>query len=358
MSIAAFLTSDLVPLRQRGIMYGLGNIWYGAGGLAGSVLGGFFNDYAKMGWRLAFLVQVPPGIVCAIAAAILVRIPPKQSDKSYLARIDYLGALLTTSFLVLLLLGLNSGGNMVPWTHPLPLTTISLSILTFIGFLYWESKAAMPIIPVRLLVNRTILAACVTNFLTSVLYMAALFFVPLYLQVRGCSSADTGVKMLPAPVGLSVGAMGAGYIVKKAGRSVEVAIGSISLLVIGATLFALQSDMSPIDLASWGFFFIGMGYGASVNVTLLGCIAALDHSEHAVVTSAICKLLTPLSLFHYNLDRCNVYILIYHRPLPQSGHEYWRHSRVSNVPRHAQSSTMAAFRQLSARRRDNRSHPR
>ncbi|KAI5461467.1 MFS multidrug transporter [Mariannaea sp. PMI_226] len=286
MSISTFLASDLIPLRKRGVAQGIGNICYGSGAMLGGVFGGLLNDHTKLGWRLAFLVQVPPSILSAIAVAILVRVPPKQSDKSYLARIDFLGVFFTATFLILLLLGLNSGGNLVPWTHPLPLTTIPLSILTFMAFLFWESRVTQPIIPVRLLLDRTVLSACLTNLLCTMVIMAGLFYVPLYLQVLGRSATAAGVQLLPSPIGISVGSLSAGFIMTKTGRYITLGISSLVFLVAGVVLLSVQGRHSPFWLASVAFFFAGTGYGGMLTTTLLACIAAVDHSQQAVITSA------------------------------------------------------------------------
>lgn len=163
MSISTFLGSDLVPLRKRGIVQGIGNICFGSGAMLGGVFGGFINDNSSRGWRLAFLVQVPVIVVSGLLVFFLVKVPPKASNKSYISRIDFVGALLTVAFLVALLLGLNAGGNLVAWTDPLVLTTLPLALVLLAGFVLWESRAALPIIPVRLLVNQTVLTACITN---------------------------------------------------------------------------------------------------------------------------------------------------------------------------------------------------
>lgn len=286
MSISTFLGSDLIPLRKRGIAQGIGNICYGSGAMLGGVFGGLVNDHTKMGWRLAFLIQVPPVLLSAVAVAFLVKVPPKQSDKSFLSRIDFLGVFLTSSFLVLLLLGLNSGGNLVPWTHPLPLTTIPLSVVIFAAFFFWESRVRQPIIPVRLLLDHTVLAACLCNLLCTMVVMAGLFYVPLYLQVLGSSATKAGVQLLPSPIGVSVGSMSAGFIMTKTGRYVKLGISSLVVLVIGVGLFTAQNEHSPVWLPSTAFFFVGSGYGAMLTTTLLACIAAVDHSQQAVITSA------------------------------------------------------------------------
>ncbi|KAF5025979.1 hypothetical protein F66182_1947 [Fusarium sp. NRRL 66182] len=286
MSISTFLGSDLVPLRKRGIVQGLGNICYGSGAMLGGVFGGLINDHTSQGWRLAFLIQVPPVLVSAVAVHFLVRTPPKQSDKSFLARIDFMGAFLTSSFLVFLLLGLNSGGNIVPWTHPLPLTTIPLAVITFGLFLYWESKARQPIIPVRLLLDRTVLNACLCNLACTMAVMGALFYVPLYLQVLGSSATQSGVQILPSPIGISAGSLISGFIMKKTGKYVKLGIAGLLFLIAGVVVLTAQNEHSPKWLIAVSFFLIGSGYGATLTTTLLACIAAVDHSQQAVITSA------------------------------------------------------------------------
>lgn len=289
MSISTFLGSDLVPLRKRGLVQGMGNLCYGSGAMMGGIFGGLINDHTRMGWRLAFLIQVPPVLVSAVAVFFMVKVPPKQSDKSYLSRIDFFGVFLTVSFLVLMLLGLNAGGNLVPWTHPLPLTTIPLSIAAFGGFLWWESTATQPIIPVRLLANRTVLAACFCNFLSTMVVMTGLFYGPLFLQALGSSATTAGLQILPSPVGAATGSMSVGYLMKKTGRYWSMGVGCLVLLVAGVTIFTQLNDQTPVWLFSIAFACVGTGYGAMLTITLLACIAAVDHAHQAVITSATCK---------------------------------------------------------------------
>ena len=288
-SIATFLTSDLTPLRKRGIMQGIANLWYGAGAMLGAVVGGLFQDRTVIGWRLAFLIQVPPSLLLIPIIGVLVKVPPKQSNKSYLARIDFLGAFFTCSFLILLLLGLNTGGNTVPWLHPLPLTTIPLSMLCFAGFIWWEGKAKQPIIPVALLRDRTVLAACSASLFISMLLMATTFYVPLYLQVLGDSTTTAGLKFLPSPLGGSISALGTGYLMAWTGKYRPFGVLGALVLIVGTILFTLQDENSPKYMTPLALFFVGGGFSTVLTTATVSCLAAVEHSQQALVTSAICK---------------------------------------------------------------------
>jgi MFS family permease len=254
--------------------------------MLGGVLGGLANDTSAWGWRLAFLAQVPVSLVSACLVFFLVKVPPKVSNKSLLSRIDFAGAFLIMAFLVLLLLGLNAGGNLVPWTHPLVLTTIPLSIVMFAGFVWWERGASQPIIPVLLLLDRTVGTACITNLLCTMVTMMVTFYLPLYLQVLGYSPTEAALRLLLASLGISIFSIGSGIIMKRTGKYIGLGIAVVSVFTLGATLLCFLDQDSPAWIPFLALLLLGAGHGGMLTVTLLACIAAVDHSQQAVITSA------------------------------------------------------------------------
>ena len=284
-AISTFVASDLIPLRRRGLWQGYGNISFGVGSALGGVFGGWIND--TIGWRWAFFIQVPLTVLSGIIVALTVNISIKETDESRWKRIDFLGATTLILTLVTLLLGLNSGGNTVPWTHPLVLTTLPLSALLFVLFIFIESGyATEPIIPVKLLLDRTILSACLTNLLVTMATFGLLFYGPIYFQVRGMSPTQAGVRLIPQSVGVSVGSVGTGIIMRRTGRyytlNVCVQAGFVLSLALVST-FTLNTPSWPPFIY---FFLTGLGYAGMLTITLLALIAAVDHKHQAVITSA------------------------------------------------------------------------
>lgn len=285
MAISTFVGSDLVPLRKRGVVQGIGNICYGTGAGLGGIFGGWVND--TWGWRMAFLAQVPFIIVSGILVACLVNIPPKKSEKSKLSRVDFMGSFALVLTLVLLLLGLNSGGNIVPWNHPLVYVSLPLSLVSLLGFIYIELYiASEPVIPVRLLANRTVLAACLTNWFVTMVVFMIIFYVPLYYQVRGESTTASGMRLIPQSIGASVGSLGSGIIMNRTGKYKSISLITLTMLVIGTGLLATLDSNSP----DWPIYvylsLTGIGYGATLTTTLLAIISAVSHDHHSVITSA------------------------------------------------------------------------
>lgn len=285
-AITTFVTSDLVPLRKRGVWQGVGNVAFGLGSGLGGVFGGLIND--SLGWRWAFLIQVPFIVVSGILVAFLVKVPVRESDTwGRLKRIDFLGAITLVLTLVTLLLGLNTGGNQVSWTHPLVLTSLPVSAV-FLGlFIYVEANiASEPVIPVHLLLNRTVLSACLTNWFVTMTIYGLLFYLPLYFQVQGSSATGAGARMIPQALGMSTGSMGSGVIMRATGRYNILNYFSLGLLLLAGVLICTVTLTTPAWLPLVYFLLEGAAYGSMITVTLVALISAVDHHHHAVITSA------------------------------------------------------------------------
>lgn len=284
-AISTFVASDLIPLRRRGIWQGFGNICFGVGSATGAIFGGFVND--QIGWRWGFLILVPLTIIALLLVIFLVKIPVKETGEDRWKRIDYLGALLLVATLVVLLVGLNSGGNIVPWNHPLVLTTLPLSAVLLATFVYVEANIANePVIPVRLLANRTVLAACFTNWLDSMAYFGMIFYIPIYYQVQGDSTSLAGAKIAPNAVGIAMGSIAVGILMRWLGRYWWISAATQAILAASYGLLASLRDDTPAALPYVYLFFNGLGHSGMLTCTLVGLIAAVEHEHQAVVTSA------------------------------------------------------------------------
>ncbi|KAH8427915.1 uncharacterized protein LDX57_005618 [Aspergillus melleus] len=284
-AISTFVTSDLVPLRKRGVWQGIGNLCYGAGSGLGGVFGGWIND--TLGWRWAFLIQVPFVAVSCVVVAFTVKVPVKETTRGKLKRVDFLGAITLVITLILFLLGLNAGGNQVPWTHPLILTTLPLSAVSFCIFVYVEANVASePVIPVRLLLDRTVSSACLTNWFTTMAVFGLLFYLPLFFQVQGLSATAAGVRLIPQAVGTAMGSLGSGILMRATGRYQAMNFAAMALMILGGSLICTLDLTTPTLLPFVYFFILGVAYGSMLTITLVALISAVDHKHHAVITSA------------------------------------------------------------------------
>lgn len=285
-TVSVFVASDLIPLRRRGVWQGFGNVSFSLGSGLGGLFGGWISDVWS--WRWAFWIQIPFVVISMIGVFFTVDVPTKESNKSRLKRVDFLGAILLILSLVLLLLGLNSGGNVVPWNHPLVYVSLPLSAVFLVAFVYVEDKiASEPVIPVRLLLNRTVASACLVNWFGSMAQLALLFYAPIYFQVRGLSATQSGARLIPTSIGLCIGSLGTGLVMRASGRYYYLLNACTGVYI---TAFALMVALLDLNTPAWPPFVMyllaGLGYGGILTITLLALISAVEHKYQAVITSA------------------------------------------------------------------------
>jgi len=243
-----------------------------------------------LNWRWAFLLQVPFIVASGISVYFLVDIPVNPSKKPALSRIDFLGSFFLVVSLVLLLLGLNTGGNQLPWNHPIVITFLVLAGVTLVTFVYIESQprwAPEPVIPVTLIARtRTVLSACLANWFGTMSSFLAIYYVPLYLQIRGFSATEAGLRVVPFAAATSIGSLLSGYLMRATGRYYLQLVGVMIIFIIGAALICTFQ----LDTPQWMTFVfpapLGFAYGGMLTITLVGMISSVAHEHQAVITAA------------------------------------------------------------------------
>ncbi|KAI4850874.1 putative major facilitator superfamily transporter [Aureobasidium sp. EXF-8845] len=287
-TISTFIASDLIPLRKRGLWQGFANLIYGTGMGLGGIFGGLMNDH--LNWRWAFYVQVPFIVIAGLLGWFFVDIPVKEGNAiERIKRVDFLGAITLCTALVLLLLGLNSGGNIVPWNHPLVYISLPLSGLALATFIYIEAKVAKePVIPVHLLLHRTVASACLTNWFLTMAVYALFYYVPIYFQiVQGLSATAAGTRLVPQSIGTAFGSLGAGILMRATGKYYWLSTFALSVYIAAAILIAVTFTAGVNGALPFIWLFVsGTAYGAMLTVTLLALLSAVGHEHQAVITSA------------------------------------------------------------------------
>lgn len=255
----------------------------------GGVFGGFCAD--KLGWRWAFLIQVPFIAVSGVLVWFLIDIPVNPSTKPPLRRIDFLGSVTLVISLVLLLIGLNTGGNQLPWSDARIITSLVLALVTLAAFLYIESNPKLvpePIIPVSLIIRtRTVLAACLCNWFATMASFLFLYYIPLYLEsTLSLTPTAAGLRVIPIAVSISAGSLITGIVMKATGRYYYLLLGTLAIYILGGALLSTLSRTTP----AWATFVYGLplgwGYGGMLTVTLVAMISAVEHKHQAVITAA------------------------------------------------------------------------
>jgi predicted MFS family arabinose efflux permease len=141
---------------------------------------------------------------------------------------------------------------------------------------------------VRLLLNQTVAAACLTNWFETMAVFGLLYYIPVYFQtVAGLSATGAGARLIPQSVGAALGSLSSGLIMRAFGkyRLLNVFMQIISITAAALILGTFDAHVSKVP----PFIFLlmhGTAYGSMLTVTLISLIAAVDHKHQAVITSA------------------------------------------------------------------------
>ena len=287
MSLTFVIIGDIISPRERGKYQGyFGGVW-GLSSVAGPLLGGYFSDHAQIlgvsGWRWIFYINLPFGIAALILTSIFLHIPKVKREHS----IDYLGALLLVSGVSSLLLGLSVYGPQDGWQNSKTLLTIAAAIVLMLLFIFQESRAKEPIIPLTLFRNHTFSVTSVMAFIIGAGMFGAIIMLPLYFQiVKGDSATSAGLKLIPFMIGIVTFSIVSGKLITKHGHYKRFPIMGLSLMTVGLFMLSTLTQTTPFWQLAIYAVLIGAGLGLSMQTIVIALQNSVEFRDMGVATSA------------------------------------------------------------------------
>jgi len=294
MVMGSIMVNDLVPMETRGTYQAYVNLFFGLGSACGAAFGGYLCD--TIGWRWTFGMQVP-AIMFSLLVAILT-VPSslgphlaKYSNKSGLTMLkefDMAGSFLLTTSVASLVLGINLGGNIYPWTHPFVIGSLITALATGVALVKVEAAAARPVMPLSVLSNRPQANLIWNNFFAAMGINTIMFNAPLYFNaVKLESASSSGLRLMAPSVAVTVCGCFAGFAMTHSGRITWLLVaGSVSMLV-GATALACMWHAIPAWLATVFVVPTSIGQGLNFPAASLAVLVSSPQEDQAVVTSML-----------------------------------------------------------------------
>ncbi len=278
--ISLAVIGDLFTPRERGRYQGLFGAVFGIAFLVGPFLGGTLTD--NFSWHWVFYVNLPIGL---IALAVIWFLLPTVRRPNASRNIDYLGVGTFVAGIVPILIGLTNAQN-GDWGS-IGVWGLLLGGVAFLAIFVWvESWAKEPMIPLHLFRNRTFAISMVAVFTAMFGFFGAVVFLPLWFQVvQGASATESGYKLLPFLFGLIMSSIASGQIVSRTGHYKWLAAGALALAAIGVALMTnIRADTPDPVLWAW-MFLAGLGIGPSMAVFTIIVQNAVPFAELGAATS-------------------------------------------------------------------------
>tara|TARA_B100001123_G_scaffold450277_1_gene619783 strand:+ start:19349 stop:20884 length:1536 start_codon:yes stop_codon:yes gene_type:complete len=281
MAMTFAVVGDVVSPRQRGRYIGLLAGTWAFASVIGPLIGGFIVD--NMSWRWVFLINLPIGIVAFAVTSSVLRLPTVYRSH----RIDIEGVLFLVGGVSAVLLALVWGGTEYPWSSSIIRILLISGMSLLVIFIWWEDRAAEPILPLRLFKNSIFSVSSALGFLTGCGMFGGVIFLPLFLQVvLGVSATSSGLLLLPLTAGVVIGSVGSGRVISHTGRYRIWPIGGLAFAAVGMFLLSLMTAETSFFASSLYMLIMGLGVGSTMQVTILVVQNAVDHSDLGVATSA------------------------------------------------------------------------
>ncbi|OGO56420.1 MAG: hypothetical protein A2V85_03360 [Chloroflexi bacterium RBG_16_72_14] len=278
--ISLAVIGDLFTPAERGKYQGLFGAVFGLSSVIGPLLGGFLTE--QISWHWIFYVNLPIGIV---ALAVIWRLLPTVRRPDASRNLDYLGAAVFTFAVGSLLIGLTNKQT-ADWAAFEVGGLILIGLVLGAVFVFVESRAKEPIVPLDLWTDRTYASSIAATFLISVGFFGAAVFLPQWFQfVQGATPTNSGLYSLALLAGLIISSMGAGFLVSRTGRYKAIVMGGLAIMAVGLLLMTNLRADTPLPVL-WAWMFVtGFGIGPTLSVFTIIVQNAVPMRALGVATS-------------------------------------------------------------------------
>lgn len=295
MANAFTIIGDLFTPRERGKWQGLFGAVFGLASVVGPLLGGFLTDAHNIfglvtDWRWTFFINIPIGIFSAI---IIARYCPsiKHDKKHYL---DYAGAATLTLALSSVVLAVDNTELIFKSLidNGVSLTLIKTVLFSFSAimaalFVWAESRARQPIIPLRFFKNRTFTSVMISALLFGAAFLGAILYLTQFnQQVFGVNATDAGLMLLPFMGGMIAASMTVGQIVSRTGKYKSFILVGFAIATVGIFALSFLTPTSPYWHEAIIMVFIGMGMGTAMPIMNLAVQNEFEQQDLGAATSS------------------------------------------------------------------------
>jgi EmrB/QacA subfamily drug resistance transporter len=276
--MAITIAGDIYTVAERAKTQGyLASVW-AISSVVGPTLGGVFSQF--LSWRWIFFVNVP---LCVVAIVLLVRVFHEKIEHRK-HRVDYLGAVLLTVSLSLLILAVLEGGQAWTWSSVQSIGAFVIGGLLLVAFVFAERRAAEPILPLWVFSRRLLLTTALISVGVGAILIGLTSYVPTYLEsALGTTPIVAGLTLAVLTIGWPISASLSGRLYLRIGFRATALIG-MSLVVVGAVILAAFTMTPMLAVVAVSCFLIGLGLGLVATPTLIAAQSSVGWNERGVVT--------------------------------------------------------------------------
>jgi len=266
------------PARTRALSYYAAAA--GVGASVGLVLGGLAADLVS--WRLGFFINGPIGIALIVGARRRIAETTLRAG-----RFDVAGALSSTAGMTALVFGIVRAAE-ERWGDPITLAALACGLLLLAAFVWNESRAVQPILPLRLFASAERAAAYAVRLLFLGGMVGFWYFMTQYLQqVLGMRPLQAGLAFLPTTLPNFMAAMMVPVLTRKLGNGRLLALGLVAGIAGMAWLGQVSADTSYVTGIALPMVLVGIGQGAVLAPLTVAAVAGVRGEDAGAASGVV-----------------------------------------------------------------------
>lgn len=282
-ALSQIVMADIISPRERGRYADLFGAVLAVATVGGPLLGGVITD--TLGWRWNFFVGLPIAIVALILLQRTLHLPKRPKTK---VSIDYLGIVLITAGVSLMLLWVSFAGSQFEWNSLESYLTAGGAALLLLVAVFVELKAKEPVIPLDLFKNRTFTLSVVASISVGVAMFGTAVFLSQYMQLaRGATPTESGLLTIPMMGGLLIASTVVGGLISRRGKWKAYMITGGALIVAGSVLLSWLHHDTDFWYVGVSMFVLGAGVGMVMQNLVLVVQNTTEVKHLGVATSAV-----------------------------------------------------------------------
>ncbi|MEU3947258.1 MDR family MFS transporter [Streptomyces sp. NPDC029526] len=265
-ALAQIIMAAMISPRERGRYSGYLGATFAVATVGGPLLGGVITDTSWLGWRWCLYVGVPFAVIALLVLQKTLNLPVVKRE----VKVDWAGAFFVTAAVCLLLVWVTFADDKYAWLSWQTYVMVGGSIALTLVFLFVETRAAEPIIPLRLFRNSTITLASLASLFVGIAMFAGTVYFSQYFQLaRGQSPTMSGVMTIPMIGGLFVSSTVSGLIITRTGRWKSWLVVGGALLTAGLGLMGTMRYDTPYWRIALFMGLMGLGVGMMMQNLVL-----------------------------------------------------------------------------------------
>lgn len=266
-ALVQVVIAAIIPPRERGKYNGLLGAVMAVATVGGPLLGGLIVDVSWLGWRWCFFVGVP---IAILAFVVLQRTLKLETVRRANVRVDYLGATLIAAGVSVLLVWVSFVDNSFDWLSWETAVMVGGGLVLLALAVLVESRVREPIVPLRIVVQRTPALAIVASLAVGMAMFGGAVFLGQYFQVgRGYSPTEAGLLTIPLMAGVLVSSTVSGQLISRTGRIKPYIVAGAVILVLGFLALGMVDHDTSLWIVGVAMAVVGIGVGMTMQNLVL-----------------------------------------------------------------------------------------